>query len=95
MPLANTLVKAISIPKNIPPMQERMSPIVGAVNKAEKLKPLPHKTKAPKTQTIEAITDDKVGFSFVRINKTIGTAIQEKLSRKVFLAGVVESSPIN
>ena len=95
MPFANTLVKAISIPKNTPPIQDKISPIVGVVNKAVKLNPLPHKMNAPNTQTKEAIIEEIDGFSLVKMKMVIGTAIQEKLSKKVFLAGVVESSPIN
>ena len=95
LPLANTLVNAISMPKKIPPIHERISPNVGAENKAEKLKPFPHNTNAPRTHTTEAMIEESDGFSLVRMNKTTGTAMQEKLSKKVFLAGVVESNPIN
>ena len=83
------------MPKKSPPTQEKISPIVGAVNKAEKLKPFPQRIKAPSTHTIEATIEEIDGFSFVKMKSIIGTAMHEKLSKKVFLAGVVESKPMN
>ena len=95
LPLANTLVKAISMPKKTPPIAENISPIVGVVNIAEKSQPFPHKTKAPRRHAKAAKTADHDGFSLTRINIVKGTAIQEMLSKNVFLAGVVPSNPMN
>ena len=83
------------MPKKIPPIADKMSPMVGEVNIAEKSQPLPHKINEPTTQKIAAKMDAIVGFSLININMQIGTAMQDNDSKKVFLAGVVVSSPMN
>ena len=83
------------MPKKTPPIAEKISPMVGAVNIAEKSQPFPHKINAPiKTMTIDTSVIH-VGFSLTKINMQIGTAIQERVSKNVFLAGVVDSNPMN
>ena len=79
----------------MPPIAERISPIVGLVNISEKSHPLPHKTNDPNKHAKAATIDVIVGFSLTKINIINGTAIQDILSKKVFFAGVVVSNPIN
>ena len=93
--LANTLVKAISTPKKIPPIQDKISPNVGLVNIAAKFQPSPHNTNAPNKQATDAHIAGMDGFSLAKMNIIIGTAIHDILSKKVFFAGVVPSNPIN
>ena len=89
------MVKAIFTPNNAPAIEERTSPIVGAMNKGEKSHPFPHKTKQPKKQNSEANTLIKDGFCLVKISMVRGTAITEKLSKNVFLDRLVDSKPMN
>ena len=89
--MANTLVNAISIPKNIPPIADNISPIVGAVNIPEKSQPFPHNTNEPIRHAKAANIADHDGFSLTRINIVRGTAIQDMLSKNVFFAGDVQS----
>ena len=95
MSLANTFVIAISMPKKMPPIADKISPNVGLVNIAEKSQPLPHNINAPNKH----IPADNIviheGFSFIKINIHTGTAMQENVSKNVFFAGVVVSNPIN
>ena len=92
---ANTFVKAISIPKKIPPIAEKISPNVGLVKKAAKFQPSPHNTNAPRIQATDAHIAGIDGFSLANKNIIIGTAIHDILSKKVFFAGVVSFKPIN
>ena len=94
-PFANTLVKAISIPKKIPPMEDKISPTVGLVNMEEKSHPFPHKIKEPAMQNVAAKIEAIVGFSLTNKNMHNGTATQDNDSKKVFFAGVVVSNPMN
>ncbi len=92
---ANTFVNAISIPKKMPPIIDKISPTVGLVNKAAKFHPSPHNTNAPNKQATDAHIAGIEGFSLAKRNIIIGTAMQDILSKKVFFAGVVSFKPIN
>ena len=92
---ANTFVKAISMPKKIPPIADNISPNVGLVKKAAKFQPSPHNTNAPNKQATDAHIAGIDGFSLAKRNIIIGTAMQDILSKNVFLAGVVSFKPIN
>ena len=82
-------------PNKAPPMAEKISPFVGALNISEKFQPSPHKIKAPTKHKIAAIKELIRGFSLMRKNSVMGVAMTEKASRKTFLLVVVVSRPMN
>ena len=94
--MQNTLVKAISKPKNNPPIALNPSPRrLPLVKKLAKLNPLPTSIKEPTTQIRPDTIQYQVGFSLIKRNINKGMVIQEMFSKKVFFDGTVYFNPTN
>ena len=94
--MQNTLVKAISKPKNNPPIADKPSPSkLPLLKNSKKLKPLPTKNKEPTTHIKAETMLYQVGFSLIKMNMKSGIVIHEIFSKKAFLEGTVYFKPTN
>ena len=94
--LQNTLVNAISRPKNNPPIADNPSPkSEPLLKKCKKSKPLPTKNNEPITHINADTMLYHVGFSLMNKNINRGMVMHDMFSKNVFLEATVYFNPTN